>query len=415
MADLRFYFDFTCPFAYLASVQVEDLARRTGARLDPRPMLLGGVFRARAVPQRLSDTLSPPKARHNLADMQRMAAQVGVPLHMPAGHPLRSVLALRCVLAVGEPFMPLAHAIYRAYWADGVDISDRDALAGVLTAAGHDATAVLARAESPQVKQELRARTDEAIAAGVFGIPTFVVGDELWWGVDRMYMVERALGGSPALARPAPRHPVDVYFDYSSPFAYLGCARAERLFGDRATWHPMLLGAVFRAVGQDIVPLATFSDAKKRYVLRDVQRQAEELGLPFRFPSRFPMRTTLPLRVTMLAGACDDAGGRELVHHLFRAYWAEDQDISDPAVVASICSAHGHGGEALVEQAQAPAAKAALRASTDAAVAAGVFGAPTFVVHTPAGPELFWGSDRAHMAAEAAAGDERLWTMAAAG
>ena len=129
MKRVEFWFDFSCPYAYVASTRVEALAQRVGAQLDPRPMLLGGVFRARGTPQNLSATLNPAKAAHNMHDMRRQAQMAGVPLHMPAGHPLRTVEALRCVLAVGAPFMPLAHRFYRAYWAEGRDLSTPETVA----------------------------------------------------------------------------------------------------------------------------------------------------------------------------------------------------------------------------------------------------------------------------------------------
>lgn len=413
-AELRFYFDFSCPYAYIASTLVEDLAARAGARLDPRPMLLGGVFRARSTPQNLSEVLSPAKTRHNLADMHRQAARAGVELRMHPKHPMRTVEALRALLVVGPPFMPLAHAFYRAYWVEGIDLTSETGLRHVLTTSGHDADAILAKISDPAVKRELRERTDEAIALGMFGAPSCVIetpsGPEMIWGADRLDRVERLLcehndrpfSPAPSPAREELRAPVDVYFDYSSPFAHLGVHRAEQLFGDRARWHPMLLGAVFKAVGMANVPLFTHSEAKRQHTSRDLEHQAAEIGAPYRFPSRFPMRSVLALRVTLAAQAHRSRESRRLVHALFRAYWAEDRDIADPGEVARICDAQGFDGEALVRAAGEQPAKDALFASTKGAIEAGVFGAPSFVVHTPAGSELFWGADRIEYAARAA-------------
>ena len=101
---LEFWFDFSCPYAYLASEVVEALAERVGAELQLRPFLLGGVFRAVKTPQVLFQTLSPTKARHNGRDMMRWAQHLGVELKMPPGHPFRTVTALRTLLATGEPY-----------------------------------------------------------------------------------------------------------------------------------------------------------------------------------------------------------------------------------------------------------------------------------------------------------------------
>lgn len=412
MTDLQFWFDFSCPYAYVASTQVEALAGRTGATLDPRPMLLGGVFRARAVPQKLFATLGAAKARHNADDIRRTAARYEVPLEMPANHPLRTVDALRALLVVGPPFMPLAHAFYRAYWVDGVDIGTREGLARVLSEAGQDAEAVIERTMEPAIKEELRSRTDDAIELGVFGAPTFVLNGELYFGADRMDLVERALGGAPPTELPDPSSlaPIDFWFDYSSPFSYLASERVEAVLGPAATWRPMLLGGLFKMVEQVNVPYFAQSEAKQRHTQADLRRQAEILGVPFAWPSRFPMNTVLPLRVTMLAGATASAEGRRLVHRIFRAFWAEDRDISQPEVIEEICADLGLDGAGLIEGTQDPTVKAALKDATAEAAAAGVFGAPTFVVH-PEGsePRLYWGADRLEMAARAAAGDERLW------
>ncbi|MDC0717147.1 2-hydroxychromene-2-carboxylate isomerase [Nannocystis bainbridge] len=398
-ARLEFWFDFSCPYAYVASTQVEQLARRAGAELDLRPMLLGGVFKARGTPQNLAATLNPAKARHNFDDMRRQAQRAGVPLRMPASHPMRTVEALRCVLAA-ELSLPLIHRIYRAYWDENADIADREVLARAIAEVGLDAAAILARAESPEIKDALRRRTDEAIARGVFGVPTYFVGDQLFWGQDRADMVEAALGGTPPMPVPSPTAPVELFFDYSSPFAYLAIGRAGEL-GPQVTWRPILLGGLFRSLGTPDVPLFEQSPEKRRHTLQDLDRQAARAGLPFKFPQRFPIRTVLPLRVTLAAGTPPP-----LVRALATALWAEDRDISDPAVVAAIADAVGLDGSALVARAAAPEIKQALTTSTAAAEAAGVFGVPTFVVQTrERGPQLYWGADRLTLAAAAAGGD----------
>jgi 2-hydroxychromene-2-carboxylate isomerase len=197
---LDFWFDYSCPYAYLGSTQVEALARRTGATLTFCPMLLGGVFRAIGAPQNMMEALSPPKARHNLNDMHRWADVFGVPLSVPDGHPFRTVEALRATLVVGcDP--AVIHGFYRAYWVEGKKPSEPSTLRSVLTAAGHDAEKVLSRLQDGDIKDDLRRRTDEAIALGIFGAPTFIVNrTELYWGQDRIDFVERALRRSASSA-----------------------------------------------------------------------------------------------------------------------------------------------------------------------------------------------------------------------
>ncbi|HEY6460618.1 MAG TPA: 2-hydroxychromene-2-carboxylate isomerase [Polyangiaceae bacterium] len=193
MRTLDFWFDYSCPYAYLASTQVEALAARAAARLVWKPMLLGGVFAASGTPQKLFATLSPQKAAHNARDLERWAELWGVPLVMPAGHPLRTVEALRATVACGvDP--RVVHGFYRAYWVEGRGPSEQATLRDVLGAAGHDVDAVLAAIAGPDAKDDLRRRTDEAIALGIFGAPAFVVGGRMYWGQDRMHFVEEDLG-----------------------------------------------------------------------------------------------------------------------------------------------------------------------------------------------------------------------------
>ncbi len=197
MRRLDFWFDYSCPYAYLGATQVEALAARTGAALAWRPMLLGGVFAANGTPQKLFATLPAAKAAHNERDLRRWAELFGVPLRFPAGHPLRSVEALRATVAAGvDP--RVIHGLYRAYWVEGRGPSEEGTLRDVLSAAGHDADRVLAVIGRPEARDDLRRRTDEAIALGVFGAPAYVVdGRRLYWGQDRMEFVERDLAGAP--------------------------------------------------------------------------------------------------------------------------------------------------------------------------------------------------------------------------
>ena len=193
MPSLEFFYDFSCPYAYLASTQVRALAARTGVTLAYRPFLLGGVFRALAYAGMPLDDALPARIRMNELDMRRWAEHWGVPLVRPATHPNRTVLALRATLASTD--VPAAsHALFAAYWARGEDVSSPAVVRAALDGAGLDGAALVARAEAdPALRDELRARTDEALRRGVFGAPAFVVGDELFWGQDRLALVEREL------------------------------------------------------------------------------------------------------------------------------------------------------------------------------------------------------------------------------
>ena len=412
---LDFWFDYTCPYAYLGSTQAPSLAARMGVTLAYRPLLLGGVFRANDTPQKLFATQGAAKAAHNLADMQRWAKRFGVSLTMPPNHPMRSVEALRATLATNiDP--RVIDAFFRAYWVDNADIGSREVVAKVLASCGHDPARILDAIDTPAIKDDLRTRTDEAIALGIFGVPTWIIDGNLFWGQDRIAFVEGVSRVSPVPV-PVPDPPLlSVFWDFSSPFGYLASTQVDALAartGARVTWHPVLLGGLFRAIGTPDVPIATFSEAKRSYIMKDLDRWAAHLGVPLRFPSRFPVHSLRALRVYLALPEERRAAYREAV---FRACWADDRDITDDAVLASCigddaCATFGSAclvsHEAIAAEALAKAnaddVKTALRRSTEQAAEQGVFGVPTFVVsHAGAGDnELFWGQDRLDLVEEA--------------
>jgi 2-hydroxychromene-2-carboxylate isomerase len=196
---LLFYYDVVCPYAYLGSTRVEALAARAGVPLVLEPILLGGVFRAIGAPDVPAEQMSLAKARLNLLDMQRYAALHGVPLALHPRHPRRSVEAMRlCHLVDGTDRARLMHALYRAYFGQQRDLADRAVLADVLFELGLPRALAERGIDDEAPKAALRATTDRAIADGVFGVPAFVIvtpaGRRLFWGQDRMHLVEAALG-----------------------------------------------------------------------------------------------------------------------------------------------------------------------------------------------------------------------------
>lgn len=203
MKRVDFFYDYSCPYAYLGHTQIEDLCARAGAELVWKPMLLGGVFRAVGAPMQPGAGMSINKAILNELDMGRWADHFGVSLRRPPTHPNRTVTALRATISSGD--IPRASkALFKAYWVDALDVSRPDVIRTTLDAAGFDGEELLRRAEDQAIKDDLKKRTDEAIHLGVFGAPTFVVtapgvNEALFWGQDRLLFVEKALSGwSPA-------------------------------------------------------------------------------------------------------------------------------------------------------------------------------------------------------------------------
>jgi len=403
---IEYWFDFSCPFAYLGSAVVEEMAARVNAKLLLKPMLLGGIFRALAVPQNLAASVGVSKARHNLNDMHRYARLWDLPFVMPANHPIRTVNALRAVLAAGEPYNTLMHAFFRAYWVDSVDVSSDENIARILTEKGYDATAILAKSQTREVKSHLRQLTDTALSKGVFGAPGIFVDGELYWGQDRIKAVESYLSGKELENTYTDKlqTPIEFYFDYSSPFAYLAFHRLRRFFGDAVIFRPMFLGGVWKAVNPRAFS-ASDNPAKYNYMGHDFRRQAAAAGVQQTWPSVFPARTALPLRVTLQANS-----DRGLIESIFEAYWLHGKDISLPETMKEICDIRNLDGKALVEKAQSDCAKKRLREVTQIAIDRGVFGAPTVIVSRDKDESsLYWGNDRLWMAARAARGDSRVF------
>ena len=403
---IEYWFDFSCPFAYLGSAVVEEMALRVNAKLILKPMLLGGIFRALAVPQNLAASVGASKARHNLNDMHRFARLWNVPFEMPSNHPIRTVNALRALLAAGEPYNKLMHAFFRAYWVDSVDVSKDENIAQILVDQGYDATAVMAKSQTVEIKSLLRELTDTALEKGIFGAPGLVVDGELYWGQDRIHTVESYLSGKEFEApyEDTLDTPVEFYFDYSSPFAYLAFRRLRNFFGNTVTFRPMFLGGVWKAVNPRALA-ASENPAKFDYMGRDFRRQAAAAQIQQVWPNPFPLRTVLPLRVTLLSDC-----NRDLIEGFFHAYWVEGKDISQPETVKEICDIKGLNGQALIKEAQTDAEKKRLREVTQVAIDRGVFGAPTVIVPRQDDEfSLYWGSDRLWMAAQAARGDSRVF------
>ena len=159
-------------------------------------------------------------------------------------------------------------------------------------------------------------------------------------------------------------------------------ARVAAQTGRELVWMPILLGALFRTIGTADVPMFTMPPAKQAWVMRDLQEWAALWGVPFRFPSAFPIRSVLPLRV-----AIQEPGA---TLPIYRAAWGEDRDIASPESLAAILDEAGFDGAALIAGASAPAVKDALRRNTTYAVESGVCGVPTWM----ADGELYWGQDR---------------------
>ena len=189
---LEFYFDYGSPYCYLADTQVEAIAQRAGATLVRKPMLLGGVFKATG---NHSPAELPQKSAWSAFDMPLWARHYGVPFQRNPFFPVNTLALMRGAAAaqIDGLFERYHPAVFKAMWVEGRNLNDMKEVVAVLSAAGLDPEKLGARLQDQDVKDRLKATTDEAVARGVFGAPTCFVDNMMFFGNDRLPFVEMAL------------------------------------------------------------------------------------------------------------------------------------------------------------------------------------------------------------------------------
>ena len=192
MKTIEFYFDFGSPTTYLAWTQLPAVAERQGATIEYIPFLLGAVHKATG---NTSPVAVAAKGRWMMADMARFAARYGVQMRHNPHFPINTLRLMRGATAlVGtDAFHPYLNAVFEAMWVHRANMNEPDVVTETLAGAGLDAGSILESAGRQEVKDRLRTATEEAVARGAFGAPTFFVGDEMFFGQDRLDFVEAAL------------------------------------------------------------------------------------------------------------------------------------------------------------------------------------------------------------------------------
>ncbi len=195
--SLELIFDFGSPNAYLSMKALPELLERTGADLVITPCLLGGIFKAtgnKAPMIQYAD--APAKLAYANLEMQRFIEKHALTKFRINPHfPINTLIVMRgAIVAADEGVLDdYVDAVNRAMWEDGMKMDDPAVIEPFLSANGFDGAALLARTQEPEIKTRLVAKTEAAVARGVFGIPTFFVGDAMYFGKDRLGQVEEAL------------------------------------------------------------------------------------------------------------------------------------------------------------------------------------------------------------------------------
>ena len=192
--SVDFYFDVGSPAAYIAWHRLPGICEETGAALVYKPMLLGGVFQSSGNQSPMNIAI---KGRYLMIDLERFAQRSRLPFRHNPFFPINTLMLMRGATGLQmrdqARLLPYVDAVYRAIWVDGKNMNDPGVVAGVLQQAGFDPAALLTMTNDPEVKERLKAVTQEAVARGVFGAPTFFIGEHMFWGQDRLDFLDRAL------------------------------------------------------------------------------------------------------------------------------------------------------------------------------------------------------------------------------
>lgn len=192
--SLELCFDYLSPYAFLAWLRIDELCQPRDVQVRFRPVLLAGLLQHWG---QLGPAEIPPKRRFVLRDASRIAKRRGVELRPPNPHPFHPLAALRVSLpeVAGEHQRAVIGAIFEAGWQRGENLGDPQVLASAIERAGAPASELLAAAAAEQAKAALRKSTDDAIALGVFGVPTMIYQGELFWGADQLESLADVLDG----------------------------------------------------------------------------------------------------------------------------------------------------------------------------------------------------------------------------
>ena len=199
MSDLSLYFDFISPYSHLAIAQLEA-GGLAGADVHYTPVVYGAILTATGL---VGPVENAAKRRYTFLDVERRAQQLGLALEGAPAHPFRSIDALRVVCAFSDQpqVVRLVGRLSHACWGDGADLSDGSVLADVVAEVGLNHSDLAQRIADPSIKQQLFDNTQRALDRGVFGVPTFDLDGELFWGHDRMTDLEDRLAGQPPPAK----------------------------------------------------------------------------------------------------------------------------------------------------------------------------------------------------------------------
>jgi 2-hydroxychromene-2-carboxylate isomerase len=189
--NVQFFFDFGSPTAYFAYMRTMRAVENSGMKVTWVPVLLGGILSSIG---NTAPTSLPAKEKWFFDDLALWSEKLSIPFKRNPHFPINTLTLMRGAVALQDTefFFPYLKAVYEAMWAQERNLGDPEAVAAVLASIGIGADDFLARVNRPEIKQKLKSNTEEAVERGVFGCPTFIVGERLIFGQDRFEFVEAA-------------------------------------------------------------------------------------------------------------------------------------------------------------------------------------------------------------------------------
>ncbi len=369
-AKIRFFYDIVCPYAYLASTQIHQLLPY--AEIQWVPILLGGIFKQLQAPQVPAQHMSPAKQLMNQVELYRWAKQWQIPFSFSEHHPQRTVETMRFLCAIEDQnlLQQATKLLYAYYWQKQEKLSTA-LLDQISIELGLD-QGLWARESS---KQRLIDQTQEAYALGVFGVPSFVIDQEIFWGQDRLNLLIEYIKKT----QPKPQNTLRFYHDFSSPFSFLASTQIQSFAKSHdveVEYFPILLGALFKEINTPIVPLLSMNASKQQYILKDLKRWADHWDVPLTIPSFFPLKSTNLLRISMIEP--------RLIDHIYHAIWVENRAIHQEEelflFLDEYAEKYDYQSQKLYQTAMSDQYKEKLRQNTSFAVENQVFGVPTIEV-----------------------------------
>jgi 2-hydroxychromene-2-carboxylate isomerase len=382
--SIEFFYDIVCPYAYLAAMQIEDIANQCSLTIKWKPVLLGGIYKSISSPQQPSQQWPEEKIQWNALDLRRQVKKAGVEFTFNPKHPQRTVEVMRLlsVCPVSKRAQMTKH-LYKAYWVDNINFPNDKYLNQIAISFGLEKDCF----KSKDAKDLLFKNTEEALKRGLFGVPSICFDDQIIWGQDRLFFLTEYYGKNTHQWPTSINKDKTLYFfhDFASPFSFLAAMVIEELSqncGIEINYKPILVGGLFQKIGTPIVPLFTMSKSKQHYLTSDIKRWANWWKTEFNWPTQFPMRTLLPLRVAIILP--------QLTKEIYQAYWIEGQDISTPEVLAPLIKKAGFNPKEIFNQTKLHTTKEILKENTKEAQQNGACGVPYFQI----GDEYWWGQDR---------------------